>query len=531
MTSVWYVGVADRRKAFGTEWSRLNGWSIPESNFSEEQLLDMMEDPWFLTGKPDGPRVISAPAGSSTRDDAFYKYYIQIMRGIEDNLVGYGLKLTGTVATYANLPSGAVDDELWLVRTTGKIYIRAGGAWPAEVDGITISGADGRGYISVSVSGDNLVFVTTDASVESVTVPALTDAATAVTTATAKAAEATTKASEASSSATSATNSAAAALGSADIATTKAGEASASATAAAGSAAESAQSAIEAANAVSSGVPDASATVKGAVKLVGDLGGTADLPTVPGKADKTIIVDAGTGLFGGGTLAEDMGFAVSYGVEAGTACEGNDTRLSDSRTPTAHDHPATGISDSTAVGRSVITAADASAARSAIGAGTSNIVVGTGAGDAKAGNYQPAAANISDSTATGRSVLTAADQATARSAIGAGTSSIVVGSGAGDAKPGNYQPTAANISDSTAIGRSVVTATDAAAARTAIGAGTSSLAVGTTTGTACEGNDSRVVNAVQPYTGQSFTIRQITQAAYDALGAGRPATTLYVIVG
>ena len=41
-------------------------------------------------------------------------------------------------------------------------------------------------------------------------------------------------------------------------------------------------------------------------------------------------------------------------------------------TPSAHSHPATGISDSTVTGRSLITAADAAAARTAIGAGTSS---------------------------------------------------------------------------------------------------------------------------------------------------------------
>lgn len=48
--------------------------------------------------------------------------------------------------------------------------------------------------------------------------------------------------------------------------------------------------------------------------------------------------------------------------------------------------------------------------------------------------------------------------------------------------------TASQISNSTAVGRSVVTAADAAAARTAIGAGTSSLALGTTSTTALAGD-------------------------------------------
>jgi len=39
-------------------------------------------------------------------------------------------------------------------------------------------------------------------------------------------------------------------------------------------------------SAVSGGVPDATSTVKGKLKLAGDLGGTADLPTVPGLAGK-----------------------------------------------------------------------------------------------------------------------------------------------------------------------------------------------------------------------------------------------------
>jgi hypothetical protein len=43
-----------------------------------------------------------------------------------------------------------------------------------------------------------------------------------------------------------------------------------------------------------SATPDASTTVKGKVKLAGDLGGTADLPTVPGLATKEPTIAAGT---------------------------------------------------------------------------------------------------------------------------------------------------------------------------------------------------------------------------------------------
>lgn len=59
--------------------------------------------------------------------------------------------------------------------------------------------------------------------------------------------------------------------------------------------------------------------------LVGDL--AAKVPT-------SRLITAGTGLTGGGDLSVDRTLAVSYGTIGGTACEGNDGRLSDARTPT-----------------------------------------------------------------------------------------------------------------------------------------------------------------------------------------------------
>lgn len=48
------------------------------------------------------------------------------------------------------------------------------------------------------------------------------------------------------------------------------------------------------------------------------------------------LVTAGAGLTGGGSLAADRTLSVVYGTTAGTAAQGNDTRLSDPRVPTAH---------------------------------------------------------------------------------------------------------------------------------------------------------------------------------------------------
>ena len=62
--------------------------------------------------------------------------------------------------------------------------------------------------------------------------------------------------------------------------------------------------------------------------------------------------------------------------------------------PETHTHTATQISDATTTGRNVLKATDAAAARSAIGAGTSNLALGTTASTAKAGNYQPTISGV-----------------------------------------------------------------------------------------------------------------------------------------
>lgn len=53
------------------------------------------------------------------------------------------------------------------------------------------------------------------------------------------------------------------------------------------------------------------------------------------KVDKTISVNSGTGLVGGGGLSTNRTLSVSYGNSAGTSTQGNDARLSDAREWTA----------------------------------------------------------------------------------------------------------------------------------------------------------------------------------------------------
>jgi hypothetical protein len=57
-----------------------------------------------------------------------------------------------------------------------------------------------------------------------------------------------------------------------------------------------------------------------------------------GAAPSSRLISAGSGLMGGGDLSADRTIAADFGTTAGKVTEGNDSRLSDARTPTAHVH-------------------------------------------------------------------------------------------------------------------------------------------------------------------------------------------------
>ncbi len=125
--------------------------------------------------------------------------------------------------------------------------------------------------------------------------------------------------------------------------------------------------------AANAGASDATTTSKGLIQLAGDLGGTAAVPTVPGLAGKANV---------------------------------------------SHTHTASQISDASIIGRDVLIASNAAAARAVIGAGTgsSNLTLGTTSTTAKAGDYTPSKvdvglANVDNTSDTDKPISTAMQSA------------------------------------------------------------------------------------------------------------------------
>ena len=73
--------------------------------------------------------------------------------------------------------------------------------------------------------------------------------------------------------------------------------------------------------------------------------------------------------------------------------------------PVSHTHTSAQVSDATSTGKALLTAADAAAARAAIGAGTSNLALGSTGSTAAAGNHGHTSAAITDLTETVQDVV------------------------------------------------------------------------------------------------------------------------------
>ena len=177
-------------------------------------------------------------------------------------------------------------------------------------------------------------------------------------------------------------------------------------------------------------------------------------------------------------------------------------------------------------------------ARAAIGAGTSNLVVGKGADQAKAGDWLPKNTDIQGLSNVLVSLLAATDQPTARAAIGAGSSNLAIGTNSDQAKAGNWQPKVADVSDVTLVAiqnllkstGTALSSADRAALKTILGFGQSDLAIGTTATTAKAGNYAPAVDELTNASdlGKALVKAATVAAALQIITGNTPNSTKFL---
>lgn len=151
---------------------------------------------------------------------------------------------------------------------------------------------------------------------------------------------------------------------------------------------------------------------------------TGGVPTALGEygtGDTIPIIHGGTGATTAGNARTNLGLGdaatKNVGMTAGTVAAGNDSRLSDARTPTAHKTShATGGSDALTAGDIGAQPADADLTAIA-GLSTTGLIERTGAGTAA----------IVSVTTAGKNLLDDADAAAQRTTLGLGTAATMTG--------------------------------------------------------------------------------------------------------
>lgn len=217
-------------------------------------------------------------------------------------------------------------------------------------------------------------------------------------------------------------------------------------------------------------------------KLGGDVtnAGKSLLTAADASAQRTAL--------GLGTAATSA--STAFAAASHTHAQGDVTGLTTAlagKADTAHTHTAAQISDSTTVGRALLTAADASAQRTALGLGTAAT---SASGDFAATNHSHTIANVTglqsalDGKAASSHTHAIAEVTNLQTTLdgkAASTHSHAISDVTGlqtalDGKAASsHTHTAAQISDSTSAGRTLLTAADASAQRTALGLGNAAL--------------------------------------------------------
>jgi hypothetical protein len=476
---------------------------------------------------------------------------------------GTSITILGTKPSYSALPaSGNTRGDLWIVKGDGLGlgYIWDGTSWPAIGDGVEIRGPKGEvgnGIDNISVSGTNLVFDMAEGADIVRAVPALSDASNAATAAAGSASAASgsataaagsasaasTKASEAAGSATAAGASATAASGSASTASTKAGEASTSAGNAATSATAAAGSATAASGSASTATTKAGEASASATSA-GTAAGTATTKASEAAGSATIATTKA------GEASDSAAAAAQSAQDAENAASGVISVGGFTGVVTKAQLGINNVSNTSDADKPISTATQTAFdnVSSTFGA----IVDGINADlDTKAdldnngkllqsqlpamavtdflGNVVSQAAMLAltgergdwcNRTDTGTEWQLIAEPASSLSSWSEKVYPLSPVSSV-NGRTGAVTTSSADIVDATTVGRNVLKAADAAAARTAIGAGTSSLAIGTTGSTAAAGNDARLSDTRTPTTGTvPYDITFVAQSGNRATGLG-----------
>jgi len=255
--------------------------------------------------------------------------------------------------------------------------------------------------------------------------------------------------------------------------------------------------------------------------------GSKQLTITAAYAQQSVTMTAGTGLTGGGDLSANRTFAVAYGSTASTACEGNDARLSDSRTPTAHTHALADLQQGGATTNQVVTwNGSAWAPSSPSGTGTVTSVI---AGDGLLGGNITTSGTIDVNFGTaGNTVCEGNDSrlSDARTPTShTHAPSDIQQGGATSGQVLEWSGTAwapATLSGGGGGTVTSVTAGTGLTGGTITGTGTIAADFGTTSGTICQGNDSRLSDARTP---TSHAHGNITNAGAIGTTAFKPIIT------